>query len=82
MKCIKCGTELAAIMGGNAQFVFPVGYQCPNPECSEFEKPWSVAEHKDNQDWAVRHIRALEAKYQYIIDEMTKVTQHASSHKK
>jgi len=65
VKCIKCGKELIP-------YGFPIkleGYQCNNPDCPEYNKPWTLAEHKDNQNWAVRHIRLLESKTQALEQE-------------
>jgi hypothetical protein len=57
MKCIKCGQNVIGVLSGT----HTTGYQCVNELCTEYNQPWSLADHKDNQDWAVRHIRALEA---------------------
>ena len=57
MKCIKCGQELKANWNEN---VLCVGYTCINSNCEIYNQSWSIATHKDNQNWAVRHIRALE----------------------
>jgi hypothetical protein len=64
-KCIKCGSELHFEYTEDLPNRI-VSIQCTNPECSEFNKPWTLAEHKDNQDWAVRHIRALEQRVQTL----------------
>lgn len=69
MKCIKCGQEL------EWQLDLPpsgkvLGYKCINPDCEIYNEEWSTAEHKDNQDWAIRHIRALEAENQTLRDEV------------
>ena len=55
MKCIKCGSELRCIVNSPNEPI--IGYKCPNCNLE-----WSLAEHKDNQNWAVRHIRALETR--------------------
>ena len=47
MKCIKCGNAVLLPIGG------PI-------RCEVCNLQWTLAEHKDNQDWAVRHIRQLE----------------------
>lgn len=63
MKCIKCGTELKSIMKENGMTIPDhVGFQCVNPECEIYNEQWTIGAHKDNQDWAVRHIRILESK--------------------
>ena len=47
MKCIICGSE--------------VSISDDLIKCLICNLQWTLAEHKDNQEWAVRHIRALEA---------------------
>jgi hypothetical protein len=44
--CIFCGSELEKNIN-----------VC---KCLNCNLQWTLAEHKDNQNWAVRHIRALE----------------------
>lgn len=61
-KCVLCGAELEAVLVSDGNLTHCVGYQCLNCKLQ-----WTVAEHKDNQHWAVRHIRDLEA-------EQTKLT--------
>jgi hypothetical protein len=66
MKCIKCGKDLQI----NYNFTIDPpqldSYQCVNSDCELYNQSWSEAEHKDNQDWAVRHIRALEQRVQTL----------------
>lgn len=50
--CIFCGLKLNIIESG---------YKCVHCNLQ-----WSLSEHKDNQNWAVRHIRALEARVQQL----------------
>jgi hypothetical protein len=60
MKCIICGNEIEAILESNPKMepaMLIGGYKC-----NVCNLQWTLAEHKDNQNWAVRHIRALEAK--------------------
>jgi hypothetical protein len=52
-----CGKDVKPIVENMGPIT---GYQCINPDCSIFMQPWSIDDHKDNQDWAVRHIRLLE----------------------
>ena len=51
MKCIKCGNELTISINQQLHY-----------RCEFCNLEWSLAEHKDNQNWAVRHIRALETR--------------------
>lgn len=74
MKCIKCGTELNRILNVKSPLGFTIGYECINKECSEFGHPWTKEEHKDNQDWAVRHIRLLEQKVTDLESKITELT--------
>ena len=48
MYCIKCGNKI--LYGG-------MGWICEHCNLT-----WERKDLKDNQNWAVRHIRALEAK--------------------
>jgi hypothetical protein len=58
MKCILCGAELVEIY---REPTIVVGYYCPNCIDKEGNQlQWSLSEHKDNQNWAIRHIRLLE----------------------
>jgi hypothetical protein len=62
--CIKCGWNCEPLSIG---LPFQnTGWKCVNPDCElnttkKDENNWTLAEHKDNQTWAVRYIRALEA---------------------
>jgi len=60
MKCIKCGAELETILDFNRDLQL-LGYKCVNVDCEIYNEQWLISEHKDNQDWNVRHTRALEA---------------------
>jgi len=67
MKCIKCGHELTSIFKENGVTIPDhVGYQCVNPDCEIYNQSWSVQDNKDNQDWNVRHTRALEQRVQTL----------------
>jgi hypothetical protein len=66
MKCIKCGNELATIYDVYQPII--LGYKCLNCNLQ-----WTLAEHKDNQNWAVRHIRALEAEIQLLKDQLEQI---------
>jgi len=60
-KCIICGNELQFTYVG--QFA---GWKCLNCKTKDGTSlEWTLAEHKDNQNWTVRHLRIAEAK---IID--------------
>lgn len=61
--CIKCGKIVIPDMS----LGYPSSYQCMNPECEEFEKPWSLEENKDSMDWCIRHIRQLEAAMEALL---------------
>jgi hypothetical protein len=58
MYCIKCGNKLTEYIDNEQQS----GYICLNQNCIIYNTSWKITDHKDNQEWAVRHIRALEAK--------------------
>lgn len=62
MKCIKCGQEIISIEDNG----IIKGFQCVNSSCEEFEQPWNLADHKDNQDWNIRHTRILEQRVQTL----------------
>jgi len=60
--CIKCGHELLKTIDS---------FQCVNIECELNnekidENNWSIENHKDNQNWAVRHIRIIESAIQSL----------------
>jgi hypothetical protein len=51
-----------------------VGYLCVNLDCElnttkKDENNWSLEKHKDNQGWAVRHLRIAESQIQLLIQE-------------
>jgi len=50
-----CGAELTVILNDSKPNTSTIGYKCTNCKLQ-----WTLAEHKDNQNWAVRHIRSLE----------------------
>ena len=64
--CIKCGSQLVQMYLNDIHVV-----HCENSNCElninkKEENNWSLAEHKDNQSWAVRHIRALETQIEIL----------------
>ena len=76
VRCIKCSWELKILFDKKTLQI--TGYECINPACElnnekKDENNWSLAEHKDNQSWAVRHIRALEADNQALKEQITKL---------
>ena len=73
MKCIKCGQSLVAILEDETHTILQ--YECVNPNCTEFQKPWSIAEHKDNQEWSVRHTRNLEQRVQQLEAALEQILQ-------
>lgn len=66
MKCIKCGHELSCVDE-------PRGWQCVNSSCEEYQHSWTLAEHKDNQDWNVRHTRMLEEEVFLLKERLSKL---------
>jgi hypothetical protein len=60
-KCIICGAELEIL----TNYPEILGYKCSNCNLQ-----WTLAEHKDNQNWAVRHIRALEAQVKELSESI------------
>lgn len=83
--CIKCGSDVLPIMSNPIDICkFPpigiVSYQCINPDCElnttkKDENNWSLEKHKDNQNWAVRHIRALETDNQALKEQIVGLMQ-------
>lgn len=70
MTCIKCGHKLEIMKQPN-KINEILGYQCINPDCElnttkKDENNWTLAEHKDSQEWAVRHIRNSEDEIAYL----------------
>jgi hypothetical protein len=65
MKCIKCGHEIDMKFEG---YPIPIvlGYECLNPDCSEFGHPWDKKDHKDNQEWTIWYIHHLEQRVQTL----------------
>jgi len=61
--CIKCGWNCEPLSIG---LPFQnTGWKCVNPDCElnnekKAENNWTLEKHKDNQEWAVRHMRTLE----------------------
>jgi hypothetical protein len=79
MKCIKCGKDLDILFKSNEslneidKIMNPMiisGYQCVNPDCEIYNQSWSEAEHKDNQDWTIRHIKDLERRILILEDKL------------
>ena len=70
MKCIMCGAELTVILNDSKPNTSTIGYKCTNCKLQ-----WTPAEHKDNQNWAVRHIRALEADNQALKEQIVGLMQ-------
>jgi hypothetical protein len=64
MYCIYCGQIVKPT--GFDKFMVPIGFICTNPDCVNPKKEWTLSEDKDNQNWAIRHIRALEARVQQL----------------
>lgn len=58
MYCIYCGQIVKPT--GFDKFMVPIGFICTNPDCVNPKKEWTLSEDKDNQNWAIRHIRLLE----------------------
>jgi uncharacterized Zn ribbon protein len=56
MKCIFCGKELIYNLGDDIV------------KCESCKLEWTKAEHKDNQDWAIRHTRLLEQRIATLED--------------
>jgi len=69
-KCIKCGHELK-IWDDDA--ISTIWYKCMNLDCVIYKQSWTLSEHKDNQNWTVRHIRALEAENQYLKEDLVEL---------
>ena len=65
VNCIYCGNELE-IMREQNEYILIKGYKCTNEACPNPVKEWNLAEHRDNQNWNVRHTRALEAEIDTI----------------
>lgn len=72
MRCIKCGGIANHDMeidtnpetnGGSPMKL--KGFKCES--CGE---TWSIFEHKDNQDWNVRHTRILEQKVESLTTQL------------
>jgi hypothetical protein len=74
-KCIFCGTEVEWIYAPNDHIcLIPIKIQCL--QCG---LEWTKAEHKDNQNWNVRHTRALEAQVaelQRLLAELTIIVEN------
>ena len=60
-KCIFCGKDCDFILNP----VHPMGL-ATHIRCVNCNLIWTVEEHKDNQDWNIRHTRLLEQRVQTL----------------
>jgi hypothetical protein len=88
MKCIFCGQDVSLISndveekyeeieqsGMIVQHLIPAVHEMDHYECIPCGLSWTFEEHKDNQNWAVRHIRELEKQvetFKEILDLLLK----------
>jgi hypothetical protein len=78
--CIICGINVVPIYDNPTPYSRIIKYQCPI--CKDgVEQPleWTASEHKDNQNWNVRHTRALEAQVaelQRLLAELTLIVEN------
>lgn len=79
MNCIYCGNEIEIVRDPN-ECVIIKGYKCTNEACPNPVKEWTLAEHKDNQNWNVRHTRALEARVSELETIVSNLTLALQNH--
>jgi DNA-directed RNA polymerase subunit RPC12/RpoP len=85
MNCINCGNKLESIIDVAKGLInlTILGYKCPVCKMTvdgiEKNLEWTAAEHKDNQNWNVRHTRMLEqqvAELQRLLAELTIIVEN------
>lgn len=67
-RCIKCGREVRYFDHDSRAIPRKIG-------CDHCHLEWTLADHKDDGDWAVRHIRLLESKTQALEDQIVGLMQ-------